>query len=82
MRFSNGEGDDDAIADFQFFDFFTDFNNFTHTLMAKDVAFFHFWNEPTHQMQVGAANGAGCHRPSFDLVEQFGHRTGSRPIMT
>ena len=55
----DSEGHDHPVADFQCLVLATDFDHFTHGLMAKDVALLHAWNDAVEDMQVGAANSAG-----------------------
>jgi hypothetical protein len=52
---ANGEGNDDAVANFQLVDIFSNLDHFAHRLMAHNVAGLHTGDKTAHEMEVGTA---------------------------
>ncbi len=52
------KGDDNAVADLEFFDFWPNINDLAHILMAENVTFFHRRHVAIIKMEIGAANSS------------------------
>src|SRR6185295_14334677 len=72
---ADGEGDDDAVADFDFalIDVGADFFDDAHRLVTEDVAGLHEGDETVDEVEIGAADTCGGEADDrVAAVEDFG----------